>query len=86
MVEGGRTPLVDARRLDGWGYRLVIFPNSLTRTFARQGLALLHELRERGSTASALDRMMSFVEFNRFLEDDPDQLSPEDGSRREEAL
>lgn len=73
MVEGGRTPLLDASRLHALGFRLVIFPNSLVRMLARLGLSLLEELRRTGTTAGWLDRMMSFAELNYFLE--PQELS-----------
>ena len=43
---------------------LAIFPNSLARRFARAGAELLAELRGRGTTAGALDRMASFDELN----------------------
>lgn len=67
MVEGGRTPLVDARTLEMWGYRLVIFPNSITRLLARVGLDMLRDLRRDGTTERWRDRMMSFAELNELL-------------------
>lgn len=69
MVEGGKTPPVEARRLEEWGYRLVIFPNAITRLLARVDLTMLADLRQHGTTAGWLDRMMSFSELNRLLED-----------------
>ncbi len=67
MVEGGRTPLLPAAELATLGYRLVIFPNSLVRLFARQGAALLDSLRGSGNTEGARDRMLSFDELNVLL-------------------
>lgn len=67
MVEGGRTPALTAAQLRGLGYRLVIFPNSLVRLFARQGAALLDALRTEGTTAGARERMLSFDELNGLL-------------------
>ena len=67
MVEGGRTPALAATELAKLGYRLVIFPNSLVRLFARQGAALLDTLRGSGSTEEARDRMLSFEELNLLL-------------------
>jgi 2-methylisocitrate lyase-like PEP mutase family enzyme len=58
MVEGGRTPLTPAARLQALGYRLVIFPNALTRLFAKAGADLLGDLRATGTTAGHLDRMV----------------------------
>lgn len=67
MVEGGRTPALAAADLQQLGFRLVIFPNSLVRLFARQGAALLDALRVSGSTAELRDQMLSFEELNLFL-------------------
>lgn len=67
MVEGGRTPQLPAGELAAFGYRLVIFPNSLVRLFARQGADLLNELRDSGTTTAAGDRMLSFEELNMLL-------------------
>ena len=67
MVEGGRTPLLPAKRLEELGYSLVIYPNSLTRRFAMAGFELLAELRSGGTTASMLEQMVSLGELNEFL-------------------
>lgn len=67
MVEGGRTPMLPATELGKLGYRLVIFPNSLVRLFARQGAALLEALRGSGSTDESRDRMLTFEELNLLL-------------------
>jgi len=64
MVEGGKTPLVSAAELERLGYRLVIFPNSLVRLFARAGATLLAALRASGTTAGARRDMLSFDELN----------------------
>jgi 2-methylisocitrate lyase-like PEP mutase family enzyme len=67
MVEGGKTPLLSADELQDLGYSLVIFPNSLTRRFARAGMDLLAELKARGTTRHQLDKMMLFAELNQLL-------------------
>jgi 2-methylisocitrate lyase-like PEP mutase family enzyme len=67
MVEGGKTPLLSADELEGLGFRLVIFPNSLTRHFAQTGLAFLKSLKEHGTTQPQLDHMMPFQELNEML-------------------
>ncbi len=67
MVEGGKTPLVSADELERMGYRLVIFPNSLVRLFARQGAKLLAALRADGTTSGARDEMLAFDELNDLL-------------------
>lgn len=58
MVEGGRTPLLPAAILQDIGYRLVIFPNAMTRLFAKAGADLMSELKQKGTTAAYLDRML----------------------------
>lgn len=63
MVEGGRTPIIPASRLDEIGYRLVIFPNSLTRTFAKIGQEIMATLAREGTTASVADRMLGHTEL-----------------------
>lgn len=67
MVEGGKTPLLSAQELEGMGYSLVIYPNSLTRRFAQAGLNLLSELNTSGTTREMLNEMMPFQELNQIL-------------------
>jgi carboxyvinyl-carboxyphosphonate phosphorylmutase len=67
MVEGGKTPLLDTGELQAMGYSLVIYPNSLTRRFARVALDLLTELKTAGTTRHMLDQMMPFGELNDLL-------------------
>ena len=67
MVEGGVTPLLSADELESMGYSLVIYPNSLTRRFARAGLDLLADLHGNGTTRARLDKMMPFQELNAML-------------------
>ena len=58
MVEGGRTPFLDAKALSALGYQLAIYPNSLTRLFGFQGAKLLAKLAENGSTETFRDQML----------------------------
>ena len=58
MVEGGRTPIPPLKDLEAIGYRLAIFPNSLTRTVARMGARMLEELGGKGSLAGFSDNMV----------------------------
>ena len=64
MVEGGKTPLLSTEQLQGLGFSLVIFPNSLTRHFAYTGLQFLNSLRQYGTTEPQLDQMMNHQELN----------------------
>jgi len=67
MVEGGKTPARSAAELERMGYRLVIFPNSLVRLFARQGARLLATLRAGGDTSAMQGEMLDFAELNELL-------------------
>lgn len=58
QVEGGRTPMLPADQLAGLGFRMAIYPNSITRLFARAGKELFDELRRTGSTQGHADRML----------------------------
>ncbi|UOD50003.1 isocitrate lyase/PEP mutase family protein [Orrella daihaiensis] len=58
MVEGGRTPVFEASKLYELGYKLAIFPNSLTRMIAKQGAELMQTLKQNGATAAFSDRMV----------------------------
>ena len=58
QVEGGRTPLLPADRLAALGFRIAIYPNSVTRLFARAGRELFDELRASGSTQRFAPRML----------------------------
>jgi 2,3-dimethylmalate lyase len=59
QVEGGRTPLLSADGLQALGFRIVIYPNSVTRVFARAGRELFDGLRSTGSTRGFEDRMLN---------------------------
>jgi len=63
MVEGGRTPITGSARLQELGFRLVIYPNTLTRTIARAGQDVLAALSRDGTTASVRDRMVDHGEL-----------------------
>lgn len=51
MVEGGRTPITPATRLEEIGFRFVIYPNAMTRALAFAGEKLLDVLKVDGTTA-----------------------------------
>jgi 2-methylisocitrate lyase-like PEP mutase family enzyme len=63
MVEGGRTPILPAARLEELGFRLAIYPNALTRLFAKAGLEMLASLKETGSSNAMAGRMLSHGEL-----------------------
>ena len=67
MVEGGKSPLMSASELDSMGYKIVIFPNSVTRVVAKAAQNLFHELKETGTTAGMKDQMLNFSQLNQLL-------------------
>jgi 2-methylisocitrate lyase-like PEP mutase family enzyme len=58
MVEGGRTPILPAARLEALGFRIAIYPNSLTRLIGRVGQDLLAALKTHGTTAPMANQML----------------------------
>jgi len=63
MVEGGRTPILPVATLQEIGYRIVIYPNSLTRVLGRAGQQVLRHLKADGSTEGLEDSMMDHREL-----------------------
>ena len=63
MVEGGRTPILPQRDLAEIGYKIAIYPNSLTRVMARAGQRLLDELKRAGTTAGLAEDMLTHGEL-----------------------
>jgi 2-methylisocitrate lyase-like PEP mutase family enzyme len=63
MVEGGRTPILPASQLQALGFSLAIYPNALTRLFAKAGVEMLASLRSTGSTTAMAGRMLSHGEL-----------------------
>ena len=59
MVEGGRTPILPQHELAEIGYKVVIYPNSLTRIMACAGERLLDELKRAGTTAGLAGEMLT---------------------------
>jgi len=58
MVEGGRTPVLPFPELEAMGFKVAIYPNSLTRLFARAGQDLLAGLKSSGGTAGFANQML----------------------------
>ena len=63
MVEGGRTPLLPAKELEALGFRLAIYPNSLTRLIGKVGADLMQSLRRDGHTQNMRDSMLDHREL-----------------------
>jgi 2,3-dimethylmalate lyase len=67
MVEGGKTPVIPATELGDMGYKLVIYPNTITRFYIKQVLRILNVLKESGSSKGYSQEMMLFNEINQIL-------------------
>lgn len=70
MVEGGDTPLQNAKRLEELGFSLVIFPGALVRAFTFMAKQFFSSLHANGSTNSFRDQMLDFKQLNEYLETD----------------
>jgi 2-methylisocitrate lyase-like PEP mutase family enzyme len=68
MVEGGKTPLKNARQLQDIGYRLAIFPGGTVRAVAHALDAYFTELKSTGSNQGNLTRMFDFDGLNALLD------------------
>ncbi|HEY9568477.1 MAG TPA: carboxyvinyl-carboxyphosphonate phosphorylmutase, partial [Thalassobaculum sp.] len=68
MVEGGRTPLLDAAALQAVGYRLAIFPGGTVRALSRLLGEYYGSLKAHGGTGPFLDRMNMFDALNDLIE------------------
>ncbi len=67
MVEGGKTPILTVTELKRMGFRLVIYPNSMTRRMVFAARELLTTLKNEGTTSGLADIMTHFAELNRTL-------------------
>lgn len=67
MVEGGRTPLLDATGLQAIGYRLAIFPGGTVRALSKLLAEYYGSLRVHGGTGAFLDRMNLFDGLNEVI-------------------
>jgi methylisocitrate lyase len=66
-VEGGKSPLLTAKKLESIGYNVVVFPIASTYCIAKAVTDLMRELKEKGTTKSFLDRMITFTSFNELV-------------------
>jgi 2-methylisocitrate lyase-like PEP mutase family enzyme len=64
MVEGGKTPAVDAAGLEKLGYSLVIFPGGIVRAVAAMARDYYSNLVGAGSNAAFRNRMFDFSGLN----------------------
>jgi 2-methylisocitrate lyase-like PEP mutase family enzyme len=68
MIERGVTPHLTRSELEQLGFNLIVCPLAGLFAAARAVTDVLTELRERETTAGAVDRMLAFEEFNELVE------------------
>ena len=71
MTEFGKSPLLSFTDLAGFGYRLVIFPQSAFRVSMKASAEFLRALKESGTQKEWLDRMQTRQELYELLDYDP---------------
>ena len=67
MVEGGKTPLLPADKLQALGFSIVIFPGGLVRALSRTANDYFASLKATGSTAAFRERMLDLSELNALI-------------------
>jgi 2,3-dimethylmalate lyase len=67
MIEGGRTPLPSLDELEKLGFGIAIFPLGPLYTAAKAVGRYLDELKSVRSTASKVNHMIAFEDFNRLI-------------------
>jgi methylisocitrate lyase len=71
MTEFGKSPLLSFTDLAGFGYRMVIFPQSAFRVSMKASQELLRALKESGTQREWLDQMQTRQELYKLLDYDP---------------
>ena len=67
MVEGGATPMQEARDLEAAGFSIVIFPGGIVRALARTARDYYESLHAHGTNRPFADRMFDFGGLNDVL-------------------
>ena len=63
QVENGKTPLMNAKRLEEFGFDIVIFPTTTCFMAAKAMQKAMMSLKENGTTANIVDELTTFSEF-----------------------
>ena len=71
VTEFGKSPLLSFTELAGFGYRMVIFPQSAFRVSMKASEGLLRALKEGGTQKEWLDQMQTRQELYKLLDYDP---------------
>jgi 2-methylisocitrate lyase-like PEP mutase family enzyme len=83
MVEGGKTPMMNAPDLEKLGFNLVIFPGGIVRALAATARDYYQSLISSGSNDAFRNRMFDFAGLNAVI-GTPETLA--EGKRYEEAV
>lgn len=67
MIEGGKTPEVDAKTLGAMGYKVVFWPCTAPYVTLKNLLEVFKALKADGTTARVRNMMFTFNEFNRLV-------------------
>lgn len=67
MVEGGKSPLLDARKLEAMGFGLAIFPVSCLLAATRAMQRVMQALKNEGTTERLCSEMTEFEAFTEFI-------------------
>lgn len=67
MIEGGKTPLLDAKELQALGYSVVAYPCGSIFTTAKAVQGWARYLKEHGTTTGYLHHMLTFDEYFEFI-------------------
>lgn len=71
MTEFGKSPLLDLKQLEDFGYRMVIYPQSALRVALKVTEELFAALKSSGTQREWLDRMQTRQELYELLEYEP---------------
>ena len=67
MVEGGKTPPLNASELEAIGFSLVIFPGAIVRVLARAADEFYAVLAAKGTSEPFQNRMYDFTALNELI-------------------
>jgi methylisocitrate lyase len=79
MTEFGRSPLLSFDELAGFGYKMVIFPQSAFRLSMKATEEFLRDLKKSGTQSDWIDRMQTREQLYELLDYDPTAESWKDG-------
>ena len=71
MTEFGKSPLLSFDELAGFGYKMVIFPQSAFRVSMKASEKFLHDLKKQGTQSGWIDEMQTREQLYELLDYDP---------------